>query len=119
MTNQSTPIIKQFVALVALDNINSSMEFVEQLADDIVNDLDLTLVKKVSHQFTPTGITLAYLLSQSHLVIHTWPESGTVHIDLVMCADRSEKEFANTVKVALNEYEVSSIEIKTVNFDNI
>ena len=87
-------MIKQFVALVKTEPFDNSLEFIESLAEGIVSDLDLRVIKKMSHIFSPTGITLGYILSQSHLVIHTYPEDGVVHVDLAMCSDRSEKEYA-------------------------
>ncbi len=118
MTKQSTPIIKQFVALVKMKPFDNSSEFVGNLAESIISDLDLKVVKKASHTFSPTGITLGYILSQSHLVIHTYPEDGVIHVDLAMCSDRSEKEFENSLKYALAEHGVFSIEVKTLDFDN-
>ncbi len=117
MTNPSTPLIKQFVVLIKLKSFDNSLKFAEDLADAIISDLDLKVVKKIFHIFSPTGITLSYILSQSHLVIHTYPQERIVHIDLAMCSDRSEKEFENSLKYALSECEIQSLEVKTVNFD--
>lgn len=114
MTNQSIQMIKQFVALVETRPFDNSLEFVENLAESIVSDLDLKVVKKMFHIFSPTGITFVYILSQSHLVIHTYPEDGVVHIDLAICSDRSKKEFENYLKHALAKHEVYSVEVKTL-----
>ncbi len=119
MTNQSTPLIKQFVALIKIKPFDNSLEFVEELADNIILDLDLKVVKKMSHIFSPVGITLGYILAQSHLVVHTYPESGVIHVDLVMCANRSEKEFEKSLRNAFYEHEVYSIEVKTIDFDKL
>lgn len=119
MTDQSTPLIKQLVGLVRIKPFDNSLEFVEKLAENIISDLDLRVVKKISHIFSPTGITLGYILSQSHLLIHTYPEDGIIHADLAMCSDRSNKEFESSLKHALSGHEVYSIEIKTINFDKI
>lgn len=118
MTNQSTPIIKQFVAFVRIKPFGNSLKFVENLAEVILTDLDLKVVEKISHLFSPTGITLGYILSQSHLVIHTYPDEGIIHIDLAICSDHSEKEFENSLKRAFAEYKIFSLKIKTFNFDN-
>ena len=120
MTSQSIPMIpmiKQFVALVKLEHFDNSPSFVEELAENVVSDLDLKVVKKMSYIFSPTGITLGYILSQSHLVIHTYPEKRVIHVDLVICNDHKEKEFENSLKYALSEHEIQSIQVKTLNFD--
>lgn len=118
MTNSSTPFIKQFVALIKLKYFDNSLKFAENLADAVISDLDLKVIKKISHIFSPTGITLSYILSQSHLVIHTYPEKGIVHVDLAICSDRSEKELKKSLEYALSEREIHSIEIKTLEFES-
>jgi len=69
MTNPSTPTINHYVALINMNPFDSS-NFVEKVAKRIINDLNLTIVKKIIQLFSPSGITLVYILSQSHLVIH-------------------------------------------------
>ena len=114
MTNQSIPLIKQFVALIKIKPFDNFLEFVEELADNMISDLDLKVVKKMSHIFSPAGITLAYILSQSHLILHTYPENSVIHVDLVMCAKRSKKEFEKSLRYALHNYVVYSIKVKTI-----
>ncbi len=117
MTSQSIPLIKQFVALIKIKTFDNSLEFVEKLGSSIISDLDLKVVEKVSHTFIPVGITLGYILSQSHLVIHTYPESGIIHIDLTMCTNHNKKEFESSLRYALSDYQVTSIKVKVINFD--
>ena|SRR5436190_8340645 len=47
-----------------------------------------TVVRQVSHSFPETGLTCVLILSESHAVLHTWPESGTVNIDIFSCSTR-------------------------------
>jgi S-adenosylmethionine decarboxylase len=48
-----------------------------------------TLLKEVSHQFQPQGVTALGLLAESHISIHTWPEFGYVGADVFTCGDRA------------------------------
>lgn len=43
------------------------------------------IVKRVMHGFSPHGVTGMLLLEESHLSIHTWPESGYAAIDFYTC----------------------------------
>jgi len=113
---KSIPLIKQFVALIEFEKFDDSLEFVEKLAKNIVLDLNLKIVKKVSYTFRPQGITFGYILSQSHLMIHTYPEDKTIHIDLVMCVDRKKTEFKKLLTDRLSKYQITSLKIKTINF---
>lgn len=119
MINQSTLIINHFVALVKAEPFENSVEKIEEITQSIVGDLDLNIVKKLIHMFSPQGITLVYILSESHLIIHTWPESGIVHVDIVTCSPRTEKEFENSLKYAFVDYNPTSIEAKSVDFDKL
>lgn len=47
-----------------------------------------TVVQTLSHAFPGTGLTSVLILSESHAVLHTWPESGTVNIDIFSCSTR-------------------------------
>ena len=50
----------------------------------------LTPVGEKFHQFQPQGVTGMVLLTESHLAIHTWPETGFVSVDVYVCNVRSD-----------------------------
>lgn len=115
MPNQSTPIINHFVALIKIKSLDDSLGFIEKIAQKIIHGLNLKVVKTISHLFYPQGVTLVYILSESHLVIHSWPEFGIIHLDLVTCSYRSMKEFEGAVKLAFPD-NLDSVKIKSVVF---
>lgn len=47
-----------------------------------------TIVKEISHDFPGAGLTSVFILSESHAVLHTWPETRTVNIDIFSCSTR-------------------------------
>lgn len=47
-----------------------------------------TIVQTLSHAFPGAGLTCALILRESHAVLHTWPETGTVNIDIFSCSSR-------------------------------
>ncbi|MEO5895768.1 MAG: adenosylmethionine decarboxylase [Vicinamibacterales bacterium] len=47
-----------------------------------------TIVQAVQHAYTGAGLTCVLVLSESHAVLHTWPETGTVNIDIFSCSTR-------------------------------
>lgn len=47
-----------------------------------------TVVQSISHNFPGTGLTSVLILAESHAVLHTWPETGTVNIDIFSCSPR-------------------------------
>jgi spermidine synthase/S-adenosylmethionine decarboxylase len=52
-------------------------------------DPGLTVVAEAFHGFgtaeSPAGATGAVVLAESHLAVHTWPELGSVTVDLYVC----------------------------------
>lgn len=58
---------------------------VEKLMDDIIQSSSLTLIDKKFNQFAPHGVTGIYLLEESHLSAHSWPENGYIALDLFSC----------------------------------
>jgi len=62
-----------------------TIDGVEPLMKKIIDDIKLNVVGEVKHQFQPHGATLLYLLSESHLSIHTFVEERYCTIDLYCC----------------------------------
>ena len=63
----------------------------DEVADLFIGALDRaggTIVDAVSHAFPRTGLTCVLILRESHAVLHTWPETGTIHIDIFSCTTR-------------------------------
>jgi S-adenosylmethionine decarboxylase proenzyme len=54
--------------------------------NELIHDLDLHVVAEAGHQFLPVGYTYAYVLSESHFTIHTYPEYHSCYIDLFCCS---------------------------------
>ena len=57
-----------------------------ELLDDISYRFDLKVVKTAIHQFEPFGVTGVYVLSESHLSVHTFVEERKIAMDLYTCS---------------------------------
>ncbi len=44
-----------------------------------------TVVGELFHQYAPQGVTGTLLIAESHLSVHTWPESGYAAVDVFTC----------------------------------
>ena len=65
----------------------------------LINDLDrvqqsmlaaagligATVLGHTFHKFAPEGVSGSVVIAESHLSIHTWPESGYVAVDIYTC----------------------------------
>ena len=56
-----------------------------------------TLLNLITHQFEPQGVTGLALLAESHISIHTWPETGYAAVDVFTCGDHTMPERACAV----------------------
>ena len=59
-----------------------------------------TLLHLITHAFDPQGVTGLALLAESHISIHTWPESGYAAVDVFTCGDHTMPERACAVLAA-------------------
>ncbi len=64
--------------------INDSIQL-KDFFEKICVDNNLTVINKMFHAFTPYGFTGIFLLSESHLSFHTWPENNSIYIDIFSC----------------------------------
>jgi S-adenosylmethionine decarboxylase len=53
-----------------------------------------TVCDVVSKRFVPQGVTVLALLSESHASLHTYPEVGSVFLDVFTCGNRADPELA-------------------------
>jgi S-adenosylmethionine decarboxylase len=51
----------------------------------ICTDYDFQILNEVQYQFTPIGCSILFLLSESHLSIHTFPEKNHMSFDIYTC----------------------------------
>ena len=54
-----------------------------------------TVLNLISNKFEPQGVTAIALLAESHISIHTWPESNYSAIDIFTCGHNMLPEIAS------------------------
>jgi S-adenosylmethionine decarboxylase len=72
------------------------------LLDRVVREMDLRVVQAAVHVFPGAGgVTAMYLLAESHLTIHTFPEAGTATLNAYCCQPRRPAPWAALLAEAL------------------
>lgn len=81
---------------------------VRQVCDQVVADLGLRVVGEPhTHRFpSPGGVTAMYLLSESHLTCHTYPEHRLATFNLYCCRGREAWPWAEQLIRRLQASEV-------------
>lgn len=77
------------VEMETLTNVNSNMDQLDlwdQFIKDTFTEANITLLNTSWHNFDKRGaFTVLYLLAESHLSIHTWPEHKYIALDVFTC----------------------------------
>jgi S-adenosylmethionine decarboxylase len=69
-------------------------EFLTRTLLDALSRANATVCDVISKRFDPQGVTVLALLSESHASLHTYPEVGSVFLDVFTCGDRADPELA-------------------------
>jgi S-adenosylmethionine decarboxylase len=59
--------------------------FVKKTVSSFIRKSGLTAIRSVHHSYKPHGLTVIWILKESHLAYHSWPEFGYVGLDLFVC----------------------------------
>lgn len=54
----------------------------------VLRSAGATIVHTHSHIHEGAGMTCALILSESHAVLHTWPDTATVNVDIFSCSTK-------------------------------
>lgn len=67
----------------------TSVAFVEREIRAAAAKANATVLNGYFHQFSPEGVSGLLCLAESHISIHTWPETGYAAIDIYTCGDEA------------------------------
>ena len=66
-----------------------------------------TVMETAFHRFEPQGVSGVVVLAESHISIHTWPETGYAAMDFYTCGDHTDPWLAC-------EYAAKAFDAKTM-----
>ncbi len=62
---------------------------------EVIIEREFSVVKKARHDFEPHGETIAFILSESHFTLHSYPEENYISLDIYIC--KPHYNFVNLV----------------------
>ena len=102
--------------VVDIDNIKNkeqySNKFIKDMCAKLLSKTGVNVLDEIHHEFEPQGFTALYLLSESHMSVHTWPENGKIRIDLFSCVINGK--FDDALKTLKSLFKDAQITIKTL-----
>uniref|UniRef100_A0A6C0KLF7 Adenosylmethionine decarboxylase n=1 Tax=viral metagenome TaxID=1070528 RepID=A0A6C0KLF7_9ZZZZ len=75
----------------------SNIDEIKRLMDSVCNAHQYTILQKIEHTFDPQGFSVIYLLSESHMSIHTFPERDYLAFDLYTCRTYANNDEYNQI----------------------
>ena len=73
------------------------LEKMKTVMNDICVQNNYSILQTSHHQFEPEGFSILYLLSESHMSIHTFPEKNYIAFDLYTCRTYVDNHVYNTI----------------------
>ena len=70
-----------------------------------------TVLNLISNKFEPQGVTAIALLAESHISIHTWPESSYSAVDIFTCGRNMFPELASQYLIEALKAEEHSLRV--------
>jgi len=75
----------------------NSTELLQQLLVNICNKYNFEILKEINYSFNPQGCTILFLLSESHISIHTFPEKNHISFDIYTCREYNNNNEYNEI----------------------
>jgi len=93
----------------------SRVEKTREILDRVIAKSGLNAISSSFHQFEPHGVSAVYLLSESHLSVHTWPEHEYVALDIFTCG--ADEPALKAFELLVEEFQPKIIEKKIIRRD--
>jgi len=90
--------IRLFIILAILSSCSAEVldndEYLDRMLRSAIRKSKLTLLSTYIKKFQPQGVTGIAVLGESHIAVHSWPESGQLFIDIATCSTRESASVA-------------------------
>ena len=98
LNNQKEYVYKSKHFLLELYNCDQDKlndeSFLRCTLNNAAKIANATVLNLVSNKFEPQGVTAIALLAESHLSIHTWPETHYSAVDIFTCGQNMKPDIA-------------------------
>lgn len=67
------------------------VEYLKDLLHDAARVAETEPLSFAHHRFEPQGVSCCWVLAESHISVHTWPQFGHASFDIYTCGGHPEK----------------------------
>jgi len=89
----------------------NDIDLIERTLRRCVDAARATLLHIHLHHFQPTGVSGVAVLAESHISIHTWPDTGYAALDVFMCGKADPDA---CVPVLREAFEAERVEVNEI-----
>jgi len=89
----------------------NDIEHIEATLRRCVEASNATLLHIHLHHFQPSGVSGVAVLAESHISIHTWPETGYAALDVFMCGSADPDKCIPVLREAFSAKSVGVSEL--------
>jgi len=93
-------MICDFKEIKNIDLLNNN-EKLNLLLKKICQDNDFQILNENIHKFNPIGFSILFLLSESHLSVHTFPERNHISFDIYTCRQYADNSIYQDIYLLL------------------
>ncbi len=93
-------------------DVLDDVEAVEALMKRAAEAAGATLVESVFHRFCPQGVSGVVVVEESHLSIHTWPETGYAAVDFYTCGDCEPERAHEELRRVLRPRRAEKVQVR-------
>lgn len=72
---------------------NTDESYLKKLMSVLLKEAGFKIINSVEHSYSPQGYTAVWLLAESHLAIHSFPEAGKTYIEISSCNESKNNQF--------------------------
>lgn len=85
---------------------------VKQIMSEVIQKSKTSVVRSSFHQFQPEGVSGVFLIKESHVAIHTWPEENYAAADIFTCGQEMDAYIA--IEVMKERFEAKEVRYQII-----
>jgi S-adenosylmethionine decarboxylase len=77
---------------------NTDEAYLKKLMSELLKKAGFSIINAIEHSYSPQGYTAVWLLAESHLAIHSFPEANKTYIEISSCNESKNNQFVELLE---------------------